>query len=313
MLRIVSLIASASEILSALDLTRNQVGRSHECDFPADILALPICTSPAFPTSGSSAEIDQRVKERVANALSVYDVSREILDALQPTHVVTQTQCRVCAVSLEDVERALTGWVTSRPKLVALEPNALADIWSDIRRVADSCGVPERGDEVIDTLQARMREISARACRSPRRPRVACIEWHEPLMAAGNWVPELVEMAGGVNLFGQAGAHSPARSAWMNWQQLVEADPDVIVSMPCGFDLARTCSEMYWLDRRPEWPHLRAVKTGQVYLADGNQYFNRPGPRIVESLRILAEILHPEAFEPTLKGAAWRRHVELTA
>src|SRR6202167_2346117 len=178
MLRIVSLIASASEILSALDLTRNQVGRSHECDFPAEIMALPICTSPAFPTSGSSAEIDQRVKERVANALSVYEVSREILDALQPTHVITQTQCRVCAVSLEDVERALTGWVASRPKLVALEPHALADVWSDIRRVAAACGVPDGGERVVADLQAQMQRISQRACASRNRPRVACIEWH---------------------------------------------------------------------------------------------------------------------------------------
>src|SRR5580698_3705499 len=240
MLRIVSLIASASEIVSSLELSPCQVGRSHECDFPAEILTLPICTSPAFPTSGSSAEIDQRVKQRLADALSVYEVSREVLDALQPTHVITQTQCRVCAVSLEDVERALTGWVTSRPKLVALEPNALADVWSDIQRVADSCGVPERGENAVDALKARMSEILALACCSTRRPRVVCIEWHEPLMAAGNWVPELVEMAGAVNLFGQAGAHSP----WMTWDQLVEADPDVILSMPCGFDLDRTRSEM---------------------------------------------------------------------
>src|ERR1700691_5119765 len=237
MLRIVSLIASASEIVSSLGLSRYQVGRSHECDFPPEILALPICTSPAFPTDGSSAEIDQRVKERVASALSVYEVSREILDALQPTHVITQTQCRVCAVSLEDVERALTGWVTSRPKLVALEPNALADICSDIQRVAISCGVPERGANALKPLQLERREISEGAQATSRRPRVACIEWHEPLMAAGNWVPELVKMADAVNLIGQAGAHSP----WMNWQQLVDADPDVIISMPCGFGLARTC------------------------------------------------------------------------
>src|ERR1700722_7799301 len=299
---IVSLIASASEIVASLGLSRYQVGRSHECDFPPEILALPICTSPAFPTDGSSAEIDQRVKERVANALSVYEVSREMLDALQPTHVITQTQCRGCVVSLEDVERALTGWVTSRPKLVALEPNALADIWSDIQRVADSCGVPERGEKAVDALKARMTEISALAWRSPRRPRVACIEWHEPLMAAGNWVPELVEMAGAVNLFGQAGAHSP----WMTFQELIQADPDVIISMPCGFDLERTSAEMYWLTDRPEWRNLRAVQNGRVYLADGNQYFNRPGPRLVESLEILAEILHPETFEPALQGAAWR-------
>jgi iron complex transport system substrate-binding protein len=305
MLRIVSLIASASEIVSSLGLSRYQVGRSHECDFPPEILTLPICTSPAFPTDGSSAEIDRRVKERVANALSVYEVSRETLEALQPTHVITQTQCRVCAVSLEDVERALTGWVSSRPKLIALEPNCLADIWTDIRRVAVGCGIAERGDELIAELQACMQAISTRACASPLRPRVACIEWHEPLMAAGNWVPELVEMAGAVNLFGEAGVHSP----WMTWQQLTDADPDVIITMPCGFDLERTGAEMYWLDRRPEWPKLRAVQTGQVYLADGNQYFNRPGPRLVDSLQILAEILHPEAFEPELSGFAWRSHV----
>src|ERR1700735_5233093 len=157
MLRIVSLIASASEIVASLGLSRHQVGRSHECDFPPEILALPICTSPAFPTEGSSAEIDQRGKERVASALSVYEVSREILDALQPTHVITQTQCRVCAVSLEDVERALPGWVTSRPKLIALEPNSLADIWLDIRRVAAACGVTERGGEVVADLEGKRR------------------------------------------------------------------------------------------------------------------------------------------------------------
>jgi iron complex transport system substrate-binding protein len=301
MLRIVSLIASASEIVSSLGLSRFQVGRSHECDFPPEILTLPICTSPAFPIDGSSAEIDRRVKERVADALSVYEVSRETLDALQPTHVITQTQCRVCAVSLEDVERALVGWVSSRPKLIALEPNALADVWNDIQRVADACGVPDRGSQVISELQDKMQRISGRALASSRRPRVACIEWHEPLMAAGNWVPELVEMAGAVNLFGESGRHSP----WMSWQQLAASDPDVIITMPCGFDLKRTCEEMYWLTQRPEWPTLRAVRTGHVYLADGNQYFNRPGPRLVESLQILAEILHPETFPPALQGTAW--------
>jgi iron complex transport system substrate-binding protein len=221
---------------------------------------------------------------------------------LQPTHVITQTQCRVCAVSLEDVERALVGWVASRPKLVALEPNSLADIWSDIRHVAAACGVAERGDEVVAELQGRMRAISERARASRSRPRVACIEWHEPLMAAGNWVPELVEMAGAVNLFGEAGAHSP----WMSWEQLAANDPDVIISMPCGFDLDRTCREMYWLTERPEWAKLRAVDTAQVYLADGNQFFNRPGPRMLESLEILAEILHPDVFDPALCGRAWR-------
>jgi iron complex transport system substrate-binding protein len=301
MVRIVPLIASASEIVHSLGLTPQQVGRSHECDYPDDIRSLPVCTAPAFPTEGTSAEIDRRVKQQVVNALSVYQVYEEVLDRLQPTHIITQTQCRVCAVSLEDVERALAGSVSSRPVLVALEPNALADIWDDIRRVAAACGVSTAGDELVQALQARVRQIATLALQTGQRPRVACIEWHEPLMAAGNWVPELVELAGGENLFGKAGLHSP----WMSWDQLVASDPDVIVSMPCGFDLARTRQEMYWLRERPEWSKLRAVKNGAVFLADGNQYFNRPGPRIVESLQILAEILHPETFQPKLEGVAW--------
>ena len=301
MLRIVSLIASASEIVHALGLTGQQVGRSHECDFPDEVRALPVCTAPAFPTEGDSAEIDRRVKRQVADALSVYEVFRDVLDQLQPTHVITQTQCKVCAVSLDDVERALAGSLTSRPQLVALEPNALADIWDDIRRVAAACCVAERGASVIQSLQTRMAKIAAQVGAAGTRPRVACIEWHEPLMAAGNWVPELVEMAGAENLFGQAGLHSP----WMDWEQLAAADPDVIATLPCGFDLARTRAEMYWLTERPEWSQLRAVQNGQVFLVDGNQYMNRPGPRIVESLEILAEILHPEIFESRMQGAAW--------
>ena len=302
-MRIVSLIASATEIVHALDLTRFQVGRSHECDYPEAIQALPICTRPSFPVEGNSAEIDARVKHQVANALSVYEVFQDVLDRLQPTHVITQTQCQVCAVSLEDVERALVGFVASRPKLVALEPNALEDIWSDIRRVATACDVVSTGEHLVESLQSRMEEISSRAKESARRPRIACIEWHEPLMAAGNWVPELIELAGGENLFGIAGQHSP----WMSWEDLAASNPDVIITSPCGFDLERTRREMYWLTARPEWRTLRAVQTGQVYLADGNQYMNRPGPRIVESLQIFAEILHQDLFMPALEGSAWQR------
>jgi iron complex transport system substrate-binding protein len=302
MARIVSLIASATEIVHALGLGPQQVGRSHECDFPDEVRALPVCTTPSFEIAGSSAEIDRRVKERVANALSVYEVFQDVLEPLEPTHIVTQTQCRVCAVSLEDVERALAGSMSSRPKLVALEPNALDDIWNDIQRVAVACGVASKGEEVVSTLRDRMRQISTRARSAARRPRVACIEWHEPLMAAGNWVPELIELAAGENLFGKAGLHSP----WMNWDELVAADPDVIISMPCGFNLEQTRREMYWLTDRPGWRKLRAVESGEVYLADGNQYMNRPGPRIVESLEILAEILHPKIFEPSLEGRAWQ-------
>ena len=299
--RIVSLIASATEMVHSLGLIEHLVGRSHECDFPASVLTLPVCTAPAIAVNGSSADIDRRVKERVASALSVYDVFEDVLDRLKPTHILTQTQCRVCAVSLEDVQLALSRSISSRPKLVALEPNTLDDIWDDLRRVAAACDIASQGDVVIEQLKARMRDISGQAIQSPRRLKVACIEWQEPLMAAGNWMPELLEMAGSQNLFGKAGTHSP----WMSWDDLATADPDAIIIMPCGFDLERTRREMYWLTGKPDWLKLQAVRDKQVYLVDGNQYMNRPGPRVVESLRILAEILHPDAFAPSLRGAAW--------
>ncbi len=303
MVRIVSLIASATEIVHSLGLGCYQVGRSHECDFPDAVRALPVCTTPSFPVTGDSAEIDRQVKARLANALSVYEVFDDMLERLQPTHIVTQTQCRVCAVTLDDVERALAGSISSRPKLIALEPNALDDIWKGIRQVASSCGIASKGDQVVSTLRHRMAQISTLASQAARRPRVACIEWHEPLMAAGNWVPELMELANAENLFGKAGLHSP----WMSWDELVAADPDVIVSLPCGFDLKRARQEMYWLTERPGWSDLRAVRRAEVYLADGNQYMNRPGPRIVESLQILAEILHPDVFEAKLQGSGWEK------
>lgn len=302
--RIVSLIASATEMVHALGLGEFQVGRSHECDYPHDILSLPICTRPRFDVNGSSREIDDRVKSTLANASSVYEVFEDVLERLQPTHIVTQTQCAVCAVSLADVERALSDKFPAKPNVVALEPNSLADIFADIRRLARACAVEDRGKDLIASMQARMAEISGIALASDQQPKVACIEWQEPLMAAGNWVPELVSMLGAENLFGEAGGHSP----WMKFEDLLVSDPDTIICMPCGYDLTKARGEMHWLTQRPEWGALRAVREGRVFIADGNQYMNRPGPRIVESLQILAEVLYPASFEPRLEGVGWERH-----
>jgi iron complex transport system substrate-binding protein len=284
-IRIASFIASATEIVNALGMLDSLAGRSHECDYPHGIEKLPVCTRPKIEVSGNSLEIDRQVKANLANALSIYEVLDDVLEELQPTHILTQTQCEVCAVSLKDVERSVASRLRSAPKIVSLQPNCLADIWEDIRRVASSLEAPERGEAVVEEAQTRMRSISQRA--TDRRPTVACIEWISPLMAAGNWVPELVEMAGGVNLFGEAGKHSP----WMTWEELAARDPDVIIAMPCGFDEARTRSEMYWMTERPEFSGLKAARNGQVHCVDGNQYFNRPGPRVVESLEILSGIL----------------------
>jgi iron complex transport system substrate-binding protein len=301
--RIVSLISSATEIIHALGQMPNQVGRSHECDFPHDIAALPVCTKPTIDIYADSREIDRSVKDRVRNALSVYDVFDDVLERLQPTHIVTQTQCEVCAVSLRDVERSVAMRLASKPQIVSLTPHSLADVWADMRRVARSLDITAHGESVIGALQARMAAIAERARTAAERPRLACIEWTEPVMTGGNWTPELVEMAGGVHLFGEAGKHS----GYVDWAEIADGDPDVILVAPCGFDIPRTQAEMHWLTNRPGWRSLRAVRGARVYLADGNQYFNRPGPRLVETLEILAEILHPRLFSPALEGAGWTR------
>lgn len=303
-LRLLPLIASATEIVHALGLGRFQVGRSHECDYPESVLALPVCTRPAIPVSGSSEEIDRLVKERVASAVSVYEIDYDLVRKLRPTHIITQTQCKVCAVSLEDVERALKAQIATNARVISLEPYALDDLWRDIRQVANACKYQNRGEELIASLQERISMLAVKAQSAPWKPSVAAIEWLEPLMPAGNWVPELIEMAGGRNLFGIAGQHSP----WMMWDQVIAGDPDIITVLPCGFDLARTRQEMYWLSNRPGWVDLRAVRTGDVFLCDGNQYMNRPGPRLVESLQIFAEILHPELFPAQLEGLGWERY-----
>ncbi len=282
-------------MVHALGLGEFQVGRSHECDYPPQVLALPVCTTPVFDVLGNAREIDQRVKETLATAESVYQVFDDVLERLRPTHIVTQTQCKVCAVSLGDVERALSARFSTRPEVVAMEPNSLEEIYNDIFRLARACGVEQRGEELVGSIKTEMAEISSVARTTGRRPRIINVEWQEPLMAAGNWIPELTEMLGAENLFGTAGQHSP----WMTWEDMVAADPDVVVCMPCGYDLKRTREEMHWHD----WTKLRA----QVYLADGNQYLNRPGPRVAASLRILAEILYPESFAPTLEGIGWER------
>jgi iron complex transport system substrate-binding protein len=302
-LRLLPLLSSGTEIVHALGLGRFQIGRSHECDYPASVTELPICTRPAIRVSGSSAEIDRLVKERVASALSVYDVDSGLIGQLKPTHIITQTQCDVCAVSLSDVERSLQYRTGVQAKVVVLEPYALADLWRDIARIADACGCAENGRLLIQTLQQKVKRIEARARKANRIPAVAAIEWLEPLMAGGNWVPELIEMAGGRNLFGEAGRHSP----WMTWVELVESDPDAIVVLPCGFDLPRTRTEMHWLTERAEWSTLKAVRSGQVFVCDGNQFMNRPGPRLVESLQAFGEMLHPELFEPKLEHVAWEK------
>jgi iron complex transport system substrate-binding protein len=308
--RIVSLIASATEIVDALGQIDNLVGRSHECDYPERVKTLPVCTRPRIDVNADSREIDRVVKQSARTSVSIYDVLDDVMEQLRPTHILTQIQCDVCAVSLRDVELALARGMRGSPRIVSLQPDSLEQIWEDVRRVARSLDMPERGEDVVRGLQSRMKQMETPAGMQP--PRIACIEWIEPLMAAGNWTPELIELAGGVNLFGEAGKHSP----WMTWDQLKAADPDVVLIAPCGFDLPRTAEEMHWLTDRPDWGELRAVRAERVYLSDGNRYFNRPGPRVVETLQIITEILRSarQASRPVdapearlAEGMGWRQ------
>jgi iron complex transport system substrate-binding protein len=306
--RIVSLIASATEIVAALGFGPNLVGRSHECDFPLEVLSLPACSEPKIDVHATSREIDERVKSLAGAAVSIYRVFPDVLKRLNPTHIITQTQCEVCAVSLKDVEQAMAEMIGMErpPQIVSLAPMKLADLWEDIRVVARSLNAAERADALIASLQRELDMIGNRARPGGsrlRRPSIACLEWIDPLMSAGNWVPELVEIAGGENLLGKAGQHSP----WLTWDELVACDADVIAILPCGFDIPRTRVELPPLVNDPRWAKLRAVHEGRVFLTDGNQFFNRPGPRLVESARILAEILHPDLFDPSLEGSGWVR------
>ncbi len=302
-LRIVSLLPSATEIACALGFRDALVGRSHECDFPAGVGALPALTAPKLDVRAASRAIDDRVKQLVRDGLSVYRVDAERLRALAPDVILTQSQCAVCAASPADLEAALGDWTGAPPVVVSLEPATLADVWEDFERVALALGAGGRGRALAAGLSSRVADLGERAGRAAARPRTACLEWLDPPMAAGNWVPELVAIAQGDPIFGATGAHSP----WISVAELAAGDPDAIVALPCGFDLERTHEELAPLLARPDFAALRAVREGRLYVADGNAYFNRPGPRLVDSLAILCEMLHPELFAPRRRGVGWKR------
>jgi len=299
--RIVSLIPGGTEILAALGLADNIVGRSHECDYPPEIQNRPICTQARLNSNASSSEIHDEVNNLLQSALSIYQIKTDVLEQLQPTHIVTQDQCDVCAVSLQEVEEAVATLIHSKPQIISLQPNILKDVWADIEQVANTFDVDST--KVIENLEARVKicQQKIQGLSLDELLTVACIEWTDPLMVAANWIPELVNLAGGQSLFCVTGQPSPT----LPWETLLTTNPDAIVFMPCGFDLNRTRQEAQLLTQRSDWEKLHATKSGRVYITDGNAYFNRPGPRLVDSLEILAEILHPEIFQYGYKGTAW--------
>ncbi len=289
---IVSLLASATEIVSALDLRHRLIGRSHECDYPNDVATLPVLSAPKVDPSTSSREIDQRVRDVLRDGLSVYDIRVAELARLKPDLIVTQDQCEVCAVSLTDVEGALCQLTLKDTKICTLHPNSISDVTADFQKVADASGVPERGRELVDVFARRLADIEHRAAGAESRPRVAMIEWVDPVMVAGGWIPELVRVAGGEPVI----VESPETFKTVEWSEIAAADPDVVVILPCGYDLTKTLGELddeSWTGALESVP---AVNRGGCYVADGNAYFNRPGPRLADSAEILGAILHPDLF-----------------
>ncbi len=298
-MRIVSLLPSCTEIVCALGCAEQLVGRSHECDYPPEVESVPVCTSARVDSGASSAEIDRQIKSLLQRALSIYQVDAARIEQLRPEIILTQDQCEVCAVSPVDLPKALAG----EPKIVSTSAKRLADIWVDIQKVADAVGVAAEGKTLLSGLKNHVVDVIQKTCMIKKRPTVACIEWFEPLMAAGNWIPEMVDLAGGKDLLGLPGKHS----AWLEWDKLAEVNPDILILMPCGFDLERTRRESVLLEKHPKWRGLRAVKSRNVFITDGNHFFNRPGPRIVESIEILAEILQPKLFSFGHENRAWAR------
>lgn len=294
-MRVVSLLPSATEIVCSVGMADALVGVSHECDHPPEVRGLPVLTSSKVPTRGSSAQIDRDVREVVREALAVYDVDTVGLAEVDPDVIVTQDLCDVCAVSLADVERATRELTRSDVRIVNLHPTHLDDIWSDVRQVGDALGRCEEARELLQGLQERVRSVGRRAAEATRR-NVLTLEWIEPVMVGGTWMPELVELAGGTALVTRPGQHAPTLS--IDELAALDPAPEVVLVKPCGYDLERSRGELGTLSalfaRLGSWP---AVGEGELWVADGNAFFNRPGPRIVDSLEILAACVHPDRFE----------------
>lgn len=298
--RVLSLLSSTTEIIYALGCGDRLVGRSHECDYPEEVSELPICTIPKFNVDGTSREVDDEVKSLVQSALSIYYINEKLLKELKPDIIFTQSQCEVCAVSVSDVENALKNITGLSSRVISVEPNSVEDIFNDILTIAEILNVRKKGKELVELIKAKI-DSTEKIVYQKSSPSVAAIEWIDPLMAAGNWVPQLIRVAGGKNLFGEAGKHSP----WMKYNDLVEQDPEIIIVMPCGYDIKKSLIEIKTLESKKGWGSLKAVRNRNVYITDGNQFFNRPGPRIIESIEILLEIIHSDFSESKHIDSGW--------
>lgn len=287
-MRICSLLPSATEILFALGLGDSVAGVTHECDFPAEAAKKPPLIRPRVDPHAAPAELDRQVMEIIARGESIYAVDAELLRTISPDLIVTQDLCHVCAASPDDLAAALTH-LPKKPRVLSLTPHSLSDVWDDIRRVGEATGRRREAQALAITLEQRVAAIEMKTAQRSERPRVLCLEWLDPFYVGGHWVPEMVVKAGGEDVLGRAGEPSFRVTA----EQIAESRADVIVVMPCGYDLARARAECRVESVPAGWRDLPAVQQSRVYAVDANSYFSRPGPRLADGVAILAEILHP--------------------
>ena len=299
--RIVSLLPSCTEIICKLGYREHLVGISHECDYPNSISGLPVLTKARLSTEGTSIEINQSVTDLLQRGLSVYDVDASLLKSLSPEIIVTQAQCEACAVSLDQVQDIVSNWTLNQTEIISLEPNTLNEVWLGFDIIAKTMDAPESSSILKSEINERFKLLKDKLKGTEQKPTVLCIEWIEPIMVAANWVPELVGLAGGRNVMSVSGADSN----FCSWDEIKKTNPDIIIMMPCGFGIKRTFEDIHYLQNRKGWQELKAVKENKVFVVDGNQYFNRPGPRLVDSAEILAEVIHPEYFERKYPEDAW--------
>ena len=286
-MKIVSLIPSATEIISALNLSDNLVGVSHECDYPKEVLKLPKLTTSKIKTEQSSLIIDHDIKKILEQSLSVYEVKSNLLKKLDPDVIITQSQCSVCAVSLKDVEECLSKFINKKPLLIDLKPNTFEEVLEDINLVGKKLNKKVESNFLVKNIKNEINKIKVKTSNSKIK-NVLCIEWIEPIMTAGNWIPQLVKFAGGKSILAKSGKNSNfIKLEHINFKEI-----DIVIFMPCGFDIKRSKEEIL----KSNIDYSSNLKDKKTYVVDGNKYFNRPGPDLLESTRILAEIIHPDIF-----------------
>ena len=304
--KIVTLIPSATEIVAFLGQKNSIIGRSHECDYPHGLNHVSKLTSPKINVDGTSGEIDKQINTILENSLSVYKVDILKLKELNPDYIITQAHCEVCAVSLSEVENIVSKNLNKNTKIISLQPNTLKDVFNDIKRVAKELNIEnEKNNEIIENLSMRIEKIKKLTSKQKNKPSVACIEWIDPLMMAGNWIPEMVEIAGGINILGKQGKDSH----WIKFNEIAKKNPEIIIFLPCGFNIEKTKNELEeFLKKNNKWQSLKAYKNKKIFITDGNQFFNRPGPRLVESTEIFAEIMHPDLFNFNHREIGWIKY-----